>query len=162
MKPIESAGATSVHYQMISPMSRGLFHKAILNSGTLNNAWADPARPGVARQQAMNLAEHVNCSTQDRTNEEIVECLRGISQQDIVGFISAAPYPVVESFSADEDAFIGERNYDELLANSLEIPIMLGMNTEEGLLSMACKVLEQLTFIVTKILMFSSCRKQRP
>lgn len=141
MKTKESAGATSVHYQMISPMSRGLFHKAILNSGTLNNGWSDPARPGVARQQAINLAEHVNCATEDRTNEEIVECLRGISPQDIVGFSSSAPYPVIESFDGDEDAFIGERNYDELLLNSVDIPVLLGMNSEEGLLTMACMVL---------------------
>ncbi|KAJ6649230.1 Juvenile hormone esterase, partial [Pseudolycoriella hygida] len=133
----ESAGAASVHYQMISPMSRGLFHKAILNSGTLNNAWCDPPRSGIPRQQAMNLAEYVNCTTEDATTEEIVQCLRGISARDIVSFNSVAPYPVVESFESDEDAFIGERNLNALFANSLDIPMLVGMNSEEGLLTMA-------------------------
>lgn len=134
---IESAGAASVNYQMISPMSRGLFHRAILNSGTLNNAWSDVARSGVARQQAFNLAEHVNCSTQDTTTEEIVACLRGVSAQDIVGFNSVAPYPVVEPSETDDVAFIGERNYDNLFSNSVEIPMLIGMNSEEGLLTAA-------------------------
>lgn len=158
MKTKESAGAASVHYQMISPMSRGLFHKAIMNSGTLNNAWADPPQPGVARQQAMNLAEHVNCSTQDATNQEIVECLRGISVQDIIGFSSSAPYPVVESAEADEDAFIGERNFDDLSSSSIEIPVLLGMNSEEGLLTVACKVPQNDHLIVTIIRMFFSLK----
>ncbi|KAG4067634.1 hypothetical protein HA402_005406 [Bradysia odoriphaga] len=133
----ESAGGVSVHYQMISPMSRGLFHKAILNSGTLNNGWCDPARTGVARQQAFNLAEHVGCWTNETTTEEIVECLRGMPIQDILSYSASAPYPVVENFETDEDAFIGERNFDDLHSNSVEIPMLLGMNTEEGLLNIA-------------------------
>lgn len=144
MKSIESAGAASVHYQMISPMSRGLFHKAILNSGTLHNAWCDPPRTGVARQQALRLAEHVNCTTENTTTEEIVECLRGVRPEDIVAFTSYAPYPVVEMSESDEVPFIGERSFDDLARDSIEIPILLGMNSEEGLLTMACKVLEVL------------------
>jgi len=37
----ESAGSASVHYQMISPMSKGLFNRAILESGTAFNPWAN-------------------------------------------------------------------------------------------------------------------------
>lgn len=127
---------------MLSPMSRGLFHKAILNSGTLNNGWCDPARTGVAKQQALNLAEHVNCLTEESSTEEIVECLRERSVQEIVSFSSSAPYPVVENFETDEEAFIGQRNFDDLHSSSVNIPILLGMNTEEGLLNIACKGLE--------------------
>ncbi len=139
---IESAGGASVHYQMVSPMSRGLFHKAILNSGTLNNGWSDPARAGAAKQQAFNLAEHVDCSTEEMSTEEIVECLRGKSVQEILSYSPSAPYPVIEYFEADEEAFIGERNFDELHSNSVDIPVLLGMNTEEGLLNIASNDLE--------------------
>lgn len=130
-------------------MSRGLFHKAILNSGTINNVWADPARQGVARQQAIKLAEHVNCPTEDKTTEDIVECLRGVSAQDIVDFSSADPYPVIESFEADDDAFIGNEHFYDLLRNSVDIPVLLGINSEEGLLFMARKILELLSLTVT-------------
>lgn len=36
----ESAGSLSVHCHILSPSSKGLFHKAILQSGTAMNAWA--------------------------------------------------------------------------------------------------------------------------
>lgn len=36
----ESAGGASVHYQMISPMTKGLFKKAISLSGSALNPWA--------------------------------------------------------------------------------------------------------------------------
>lgn len=36
----ESAGGCSVHYHMLSPLSQGLFHKAIMMSGTALNSWS--------------------------------------------------------------------------------------------------------------------------
>lgn len=36
----ESAGGASVHYHMVSEMSKGLFHKAIVMSGTVHAPWA--------------------------------------------------------------------------------------------------------------------------
>uniref|UniRef100_A0A336LXX1 Carboxylic ester hydrolase n=1 Tax=Culicoides sonorensis TaxID=179676 RepID=A0A336LXX1_CULSO len=36
----ESAGGSSVHYHMISPLSKGLFNRAIVMSGTAFNPWA--------------------------------------------------------------------------------------------------------------------------
>ena len=35
-----SAGAASVEYQILSPLSKGLFHKAIMQSGSVLNPWA--------------------------------------------------------------------------------------------------------------------------
>lgn len=36
----ESAGAASVHYLTLAPSTRGLFHKAIIQSGSALNSWA--------------------------------------------------------------------------------------------------------------------------
>lgn len=36
----ESAGGASVHYHLISPMSKGLFNRAICFSGAVFNPWA--------------------------------------------------------------------------------------------------------------------------
>lgn len=36
----QSAGAASVHYLMLSPMAKGLFHGAIAQSGVALNPWA--------------------------------------------------------------------------------------------------------------------------
>lgn len=36
----ESAGSASVHFHVLSPVSKGLFHKAVLQSGVTLNSWA--------------------------------------------------------------------------------------------------------------------------
>lgn len=36
----ESAGSASVHYLIFSPLAKGLFHKAIMQSGCAFNQWA--------------------------------------------------------------------------------------------------------------------------
>lgn len=36
----ESAGSASVSFHLLSPLSKGLFHKAILQSGVAMNPWA--------------------------------------------------------------------------------------------------------------------------
>lgn len=36
----ESAGAASVHFLVISPAAKGLFHRAIIQSGSALNVWA--------------------------------------------------------------------------------------------------------------------------
>lgn len=129
----ESAGAASVAYQMISPMSDGLFHRAISNSGGLSG----PARDGVARQQAIRLAEQMNCPTDD--SGAIIECLRQLSPEDII-YAGVGSFPiVVESFETDEPTFIEERNYNNRFSHFSEIPWLVGMNSEESLLSLGCK-----------------------
>lgn len=35
----ESAGSASVNYQILSPSTKGLFHKAIMQSGSVLNPW---------------------------------------------------------------------------------------------------------------------------
>lgn len=60
---------------MISPLSQNLFHRAISQSGTLQNFWADPDFSGEAKQRASELAEYLNCSeTED--SKLMLECFR--------------------------------------------------------------------------------------
>ncbi|KAK0175124.1 hypothetical protein PV327_008903 [Microctonus hyperodae] len=42
-----SAGGSSVHYLTISPLAQGLFHKAVIHSGTALNPWARPSKPPI-------------------------------------------------------------------------------------------------------------------
>lgn len=122
---------------MISPMSQGLFHRAISNSGGL----AGPARSGVARQQATRLAELMNCPTLDTA--AIIECLRRISPEDMI--YSGVSFPiVVESFVADEPAFIDQRNYNNRFSNFAQIPWLVGMNSEESLLYLGGRIIKLL------------------
>ncbi|KAJ6635071.1 Juvenile hormone esterase [Pseudolycoriella hygida] len=124
----ESAGAVSVAYQMISPLSEGLFNRAIMNSGVLTG----PARSGVARQQAIRLAEQVNCPVLTDTSA-IIECLRQVSAEAMIH--AGGSYPiVVESFETDEPAFIDQRNYNNRFSHFAQIPLLVGMNSEESLM----------------------------
>ncbi|KAF2888198.1 hypothetical protein ILUMI_17975, partial [Ignelater luminosus] len=66
-----SAGGTSVNLHMISPMSRGLFHRAIFMSASAFGQW--PVKPhqfDLAQKQARIL----NCP--DDTSANIINCLR--------------------------------------------------------------------------------------
>lgn len=41
----ESAGGASAHYLTLSPVTKGLFHKAIIQSGVAINEWAFERNP---------------------------------------------------------------------------------------------------------------------
>ncbi|XP_037029459.1 esterase FE4-like [Bradysia coprophila] len=130
----ESAGAASVAYQMISPLSQGLFHRGISNSGGL----VGPARPDVGRARATSLAQLMSCPVLDDTSA-IVECLRQVSPEDMI--YSGVSFPiVVESFESDEPAFIDQRNYNNRFSDFAAIPWLVGMNSEESLLSLGAVV----------------------
>ncbi|XP_032678420.1 venom carboxylesterase-6-like isoform X2 [Odontomachus brunneus] len=77
----ESAGGASVHYHMISPLSQGLFHRGISQSGTSHCPWAF-VKPGWAKKKAKALAERLNCPTE--SSKELIACLRTKDAADII------------------------------------------------------------------------------
>ncbi|XP_065347264.1 esterase E4-like [Cloeon dipterum] len=75
----ESAGGASVHYHMISPLSQGLFTRAISMSGTVFAPWAFAPNPvSNARKYAM-----ANGCTFDNS-EELVDCLMKKEAYDLI------------------------------------------------------------------------------
>ncbi|XP_071447523.1 juvenile hormone esterase-like [Hetaerina americana] len=75
----QSAGAASVHYHMLSPMSQGLFHRAITQSGSALSPWAWP-RPN-SRDLAQQQGRLVGCN--HLNTAELVACLRKVSAHNI-------------------------------------------------------------------------------
>lgn len=71
----ESAGGASVHYLMLSPLTSGLFHKAILQSGCSLNPWAQ------GRRIAHDLSKVLNLQTRDE--RKIFKVLQEISAEDL-------------------------------------------------------------------------------
>lgn len=69
----ESAGAASVDFHLISPLSQGLFHKAILQSGSTSCSWALIPQ-GLARDRARAFTTLTGCPTQPA--ESTLDCLR--------------------------------------------------------------------------------------
>lgn len=73
-----SAGSWSVTMHLVSPMSRGLFHRAIVMSGAVTYQKLLGTNQ---KDMAIKQAKHFNCSTD--SVEEIVDCLQTIPAQDI-------------------------------------------------------------------------------
>ncbi|KAF4526363.1 hypothetical protein B566_EDAN014101 [Ephemera danica] len=78
----ESAGGASIHFLMLSPLSRGLFHRAIAQSGSAYSYWAVDKKP---EENSRAVAANVGCRQQDP--KELIECLR---QVDVVDLITAS------------------------------------------------------------------------
>lgn len=68
-----SAGSACVGLHMLSPISKGLFHKAILQSGAPVCKWA-VASPKLARKRAHAVATIAGCDFV--SSENILVCLR--------------------------------------------------------------------------------------
>ncbi|XP_011306384.1 esterase FE4 [Fopius arisanus] len=64
-----SSGAASVQYHMLSPMSEGLFRRAIIQSGSVSSSWAISYTP---REDAMTLAAKLGIKASD-TKELVVK-----------------------------------------------------------------------------------------
>lgn len=78
------SGAACINFLMTSPtMVPGLFHRAILLSGSAFSSWALVDDPVV---YALKLAKEVNCSIPDdliKNHEQIVDCLRDAPLDDL-------------------------------------------------------------------------------
>lgn len=120
----------SVNFHMISPLSKGLFHKAISHSGTINSR-GFPGKPGEAWQSTKNLAFFFGCPITDPISA--VNCLRNIPAHDLMQNATDAGFSlniVVEDFSSDENPFISTRTFNE---DSVNIPWIVGINSDEGI-----------------------------
>lgn len=119
---------------MISPLSAGLFHRGIANSGEL----LGPVRPGFAKSEAIRVALLLNCPIPYDTSA-IIKCLREKSPEDMVKLGGVGNRLVVESFASDEPAFIDHRNYNNRFSNYAKIPLLQGITSEESIVLLAGK-----------------------
>ncbi|KAK9746889.1 Carboxylesterase family [Popillia japonica] len=131
-----SAGGASVHLHYFSPLSRGLFHRGVSQSGTALDSWVVP---GSQLKVANQLGEKLGCPTE--TSTELRDCLRTRSAKYLVssspslligGAINGLMFsPVVEK--VHEGAFLTEHPYKLLLeGNVADVPWISGTNEGEG------------------------------
>jgi len=78
----ESAGAFSVCAQLASPLSKGLYRAAILESGTCDsNAFFQPY--DYATEFGAEFATACGCNTSELTDAEVVSCLRSLTTAEL-------------------------------------------------------------------------------
>lgn len=137
----ESAGGCSVHYHVISDFSKGLFDKAIVQSGSAVSEWAYFPQNNWASRLAAALGWNGNGG--DQAVYEFLknaEASRIIELQD--SFLTASEIkagittfgPTAEAYVSDQCFFI--RSPKELVkeAWSVNVPMIIGGVADEGLL----------------------------
>lgn len=132
----ESAGAASVARLMVSPMARGLFHRAISQSGGPfgRNRHIRDVRNNQESAESMGIRvqELLGC----KTDKEPLKCLRSKSHEEILESTKPAQGlygrglrfgPIVDGWVIPEDP--GLLWYKGEIA---KVPFMVGANADEG------------------------------
>ncbi|XP_054924860.1 acetylcholinesterase-like [Dermacentor andersoni] len=128
----ESAGAVSVGLHILSPLSKPLFARAILQSGSPTVPWGFKDRH-TARKAARRLATALRCP--DGLGKPTLNCLRSKDAKDIVKSESNNGGIVDFPFVPVEDGAFLPGTPQALMdsgAFARNISVMLGSNVNEG------------------------------
>ncbi|XP_059120181.1 acylcarnitine hydrolase-like isoform X2 [Peromyscus eremicus] len=119
----ESAGGTSVSSHVVSPMSQGLFHRAIMESGVAVLPGLISSSSEVVYQVMANLS---GCEAMN--SEALVHCLRGKSEAEILVINK-----VFQVIPAVVDGEFLPSHPQELLASVdfHPVPSIIGVNNDE-------------------------------
>jgi para-nitrobenzyl esterase len=130
----QSAGAHSVSLHLVSPGSDGLFHRAILQSGTATSRWRTSDE---AEVQGQDVAATLGCAGGDAI--QILECLRSQTANQILLARPTARFeeftergfaqwtPVVDGIQIpDQPRFLYQRGAFS------RVPVVLGSTRDEG------------------------------
>ncbi|KAM7332495.1 hypothetical protein ACRRTK_009203 [Alexandromys fortis] len=119
----ESAGGTSVSSLVVSPISKGLFHRAIMESGV---ALLPDLISDTHEMVYSTVAKLSGCETMD--SEALVRCLRGKSEAEILVINK-----VFKVIPAVVDGVFLPKHPQELLAsvNFRPVPSIIGVNNDE-------------------------------
>ncbi|XP_031172736.1 pyrethroid hydrolase Ces2e [Sander lucioperca] len=121
----ESAGGVSVSLLLLSPLSVGLFHHAIAESGTAAMDILISKDPLSVMQVVANVS---GCSLE--STEKMANCMRNLNINTIVAFAQDERL----RFSVNIDGHFLRKPVDELFHTHelLVVPFMTGVNNDEG------------------------------
>ncbi|XP_071943258.1 acetylcholinesterase-like [Antedon mediterranea] len=134
----ESAGSFSVATHIVSPMSKGLFHRGIMQSGTVMESLKSESK-AVQRSRAFAFGRSLGC---DQSNtDKLVQCLQAVDSQTLVANCSINtavengenPSTLMFVPNADGEFLPDDPNklYDDRNAIN-DVDIMLGTLSDEG------------------------------
>ncbi|XP_017090713.1 esterase B1 [Drosophila bipectinata] len=140
----ESAGAASTHILMQSEQARGLFHRAIVQSGSALCEWATQQDRNAAPRLAKRLGFSGNLDSeadilkffqQIPASKLAVLCNAIVTQEEERDYEIIAFGPVIESY-VGEDCVVPKPQQEQLSqAWGNEIPMIIGGTSFEGLFS---------------------------
>ncbi|XP_074546540.1 bile salt-activated lipase-like [Halichoeres trimaculatus] len=128
----ESAGGASVNFQTLTPHNKGLFKRAISQSGVALSPWAINENPG---NFAKEIAQKVNCPT----DASMAACLKMTDPQALtlaggLSIISSPDNPLVNNLLlspvVDGDFLPDEPS--KLFHNAAEVDYIIGVNDMDG------------------------------
>ncbi|CAK1590232.1 unnamed protein product [Parnassius mnemosyne] len=141
-----SAGAASVEYLIISPVANGLFHKAILQSGSVLNSWSINEEPKKSLERLLKSLDYKGPMDDKNTihkylmnvpSEELILAeMKAFSDNDFkkldFGFA-----PIIENDYQNGGAFLTKSPY-KLLNDGLfnKVPVIKGFCNKEASLRM--------------------------
>ena len=135
-----SAGAASTHYMTSTPLTKGLFHKAVCMSGSMLNTWANIPQ----KDHAYRLAKYHGYEGENN-DRDVVAYLQSLEPEKLVQHdiltneerrngIMFTFGPCIEAYKAD-DCVIPEEPREMLkTAWGNDIPIIVGGVANEGYL----------------------------
>lgn len=139
----ESAGSASVSFHVLSPMSKGLFHKAIEQSGSSISSWAiqfDPIDAAIFKAQAAGYTGTSKDPNDlynffiSKTDEEIITSLTKRVEGNVVQSRMIFS-PCVENQLVGVEPFLTELPMTTLSKGRYnKVPMIIGSNSEEGIL----------------------------
>ncbi|XP_070551767.1 carboxylesterase 1D-like isoform X2 [Ptychodera flava] len=144
----QSAGSISADLLLFSPLAEGLFHRAIMKSGTATIPTFPLTDKALQSKIAHGLGKVLGCEKE--TSEELVKCLRTVQAEDFndpsnpaTNIISDAIGEQLEEgpFSPFVDETVLPENPKEVVAEGrfsrTSIDILMGANADEGTFMLA-------------------------
>lgn len=135
----ESAGSVAVAYHLMSPMSEGLFHAAILQSGNPFDTWAHRTAEETLGF-AEKLFDHFGCKYNANDYKPALDCLRGkdfksiteavqiYREWDVHPMIIYTPTMELEN---SKSPFITAKDVADP-SNGAQVPVLMGNTANEG------------------------------
>ncbi|KAJ1521718.1 hypothetical protein ONE63_003360 [Megalurothrips usitatus] len=136
----ESAGGAAVHYLMLSPLSRGLFHGVVAMSGTALAPWAYNGAE-TNKEISAKVSQVLGCPGE--TSRALADCLAGKTGAEIIvvdeAFTEWTMHPMMTFRPSAEPsgpgAFIDRSPAEVLAAGEVaDVPFMTGVTSHEGCL----------------------------
>ncbi|XP_054012347.1 juvenile hormone esterase-like isoform X1 [Hylaeus anthracinus] len=137
----ESAGAVSTSYHLMSKQSKGLFHQAIVQSGSSLCPWGYKS-PAASRWTSYVLGKNMNISADN--DDQLLKALKKADVRDIITVATPMtneniPLPLriafVPTTESGPDAFVEDcpLSYFES-GNFNQVPTLLGYTAQESIL----------------------------